>query len=149
MKLSKALSYWPLGVFATVGTGAVAAMVTAGTVAIATAPASAATPGSTASATVRSYNDGFTDAKLDDCQQGFSAACTWVHHAPAVPPWLHVQPAPRRVARDACGRWPQYGLGTDKRGQVVPGVLVWPVDSKGRQVSDGFVACESGKVAMP
>jgi hypothetical protein len=27
---------------------------------------------------VTSFNDGFTDAKRDDCQQGYQAACQWL-----------------------------------------------------------------------
>ncbi|MFJ5066497.1 hypothetical protein ACIQC7_08780 [Kitasatospora sp. NPDC088556] len=30
-------------------------------------------------ASVFSFNDGFSDAKWDDCQQGFAAACDWLH----------------------------------------------------------------------
>lgn len=66
-----------------------------------------------------------------------------------VPAWLHAEPAPRWVALDACGRWPQFGLGKGRRGQVVAAAEVWPVNGKGRQTSDGFVACESGKVSLP
>ncbi|MFB7906381.1 hypothetical protein ACFC1T_08140 [Kitasatospora sp. NPDC056076] len=28
---------------------------------------------------VFSFNDGFRDAKWDDCQQGYAAACDWLH----------------------------------------------------------------------
>lgn len=35
-----------------------------------------AAPGSTTS--VSSFNDGFSDSKADDCQQGFAAACAWL-----------------------------------------------------------------------
>jgi len=70
-------------------------------------------------------------------------------HSVQVPSWLHVQAAPRAVALESCGRWPQFGLGKGKRGQVVPGVEEWPVNSRGRQTSDGFVACQSGKVVTP
>ena len=27
---------------------------------------------------VTAYNDGFSDAKADDCTQGFTAACDWL-----------------------------------------------------------------------
>jgi hypothetical protein len=102
--------------------------------------------------TVPAFNDGFSDAKLDDCEQGFQSACAWLHHAPAghtvkVPAWLHMIRAPRSVARDACGRWPQFGLGKDKRGQIVPGEEIWPAGPGWR--SDGIVFCASGFVAQP
>lgn len=118
--------------------------------AIATTPPVMASSAPRASATVATFNDGFADAKLDDCQQGFAPACAWLNHRkPAGVPWLHVQAAPRWVARDACGRWPQYGLGKDMRGQVVPGAEVWPLNEHGQQVTDGVVICRSGKVAGP
>lgn len=60
-----------------------------------------------------------------------------------LPRWFHAMPAPRYVALDACGRWPQYGLGNDKRGQVVPGVEVWAPHT------DGAVYCASGHVSTP
>ena len=28
--------------------------------------------------TVGSFNDGFSDSKLDDCQQGYLEACKWL-----------------------------------------------------------------------
>jgi hypothetical protein len=28
--------------------------------------------------TVSDFNDGFRDAKVDDCEQGFKAACDWL-----------------------------------------------------------------------
>lgn len=28
---------------------------------------------------VSSFNDGWATSKQDDCQQGFTAACTWLH----------------------------------------------------------------------
>lgn len=28
--------------------------------------------------TVRDFNSGFSDSKLDDCQQGSAYACTWL-----------------------------------------------------------------------
>jgi hypothetical protein len=31
-----------------------------------------------ASSSVSSFNDGFSDSKADDCQQGFAAACAWL-----------------------------------------------------------------------
>ena len=27
---------------------------------------------------VAQFNEGFSDSKLDDCQQGFSSACEWL-----------------------------------------------------------------------
>lgn len=29
---------------------------------------------------VESFNDGFSDSKLDDCQQGSQPACEWLQH---------------------------------------------------------------------
>jgi len=52
-------------------------------------------------------------------------------------------PAPKRVALDACGRWPKYGLGENKKGQIVPGVEVWAPNT------DGAVYCQSGHVSLP
>lgn len=37
-----------------------------------------ATPAATSSSTVTTYNDGWVDAKRDDCEQGFQAACKWL-----------------------------------------------------------------------
>ncbi|MFF9644750.1 hypothetical protein [Kitasatospora aureofaciens] len=31
-----------------------------------------------AAAAVTDFNDGFSDSKADDCQQGFAAACQWL-----------------------------------------------------------------------
>jgi hypothetical protein len=45
LKLSQVRAYWPLALFAVAGTGTVAAMATAGIVAVTTTPASAATSG--------------------------------------------------------------------------------------------------------
>ncbi|MFJ9771848.1 hypothetical protein ACIRVF_11440 [Kitasatospora sp. NPDC101157] len=33
----------------------------------------------TPSPSVGAFNDGFEDAKWDDCQQGYAAACDWLH----------------------------------------------------------------------
>ena len=53
--------------------------------AIATTPPVMASSAPRASVTVATFNDGFADAKLDDCQQGFAPACAWLKHArPAV-----------------------------------------------------------------
>jgi uncharacterized membrane protein len=30
--------------------------------------------------TVRDFNNGFSDSKLDDCQQGSASACAWLQH---------------------------------------------------------------------
>jgi hypothetical protein len=29
---------------------------------------------------VSGFNQGFSDSKLDDCQQGFQPACEWLQH---------------------------------------------------------------------
>jgi hypothetical protein len=34
---------------------------------------------------VATFNDGFADAKQDDCEQGFKAACEWVMQANDIP----------------------------------------------------------------
>jgi hypothetical protein len=87
--------------------------------------------------TVRDFNDGWLDAKSDD---------VWLlQHGqlPGMPKWFHVVRAPNRVALDACGRWPKYGLGENKKGQIVPGVEVSAPNT------DGAVYCESGHVSTP
>jgi hypothetical protein len=83
---------------------------------------------------VTSYNDGFTDAKKDDCEQGFQPACAWLHHKsrPLLPAWFHAIRAPRGVARDACGR-------------DVGAVEIWSAAS----TDGGAVLCQSGRVALP
>lgn len=35
--------------------------------------------GSSDSATVATFNDGFATSKQDDCEQGFAPACAWLH----------------------------------------------------------------------
>lgn len=32
-----------------------------------------------ATSQVTSFNDGFSDSKADDCQQGFASACAWMN----------------------------------------------------------------------
>ena len=82
-----------------------------------------------AGATVRTFNDGFTDAKRDDCQQGFQPACRWLRTvnvaetSSSLPPWFRALTAPRKTARDACG--------ASQRGAVE----VWAPRA------DGFVVC--------
>jgi hypothetical protein len=36
-------------------------------------------PVSHTSQVVQTFNDGFTEGKTDDCQQGFQPACNWLH----------------------------------------------------------------------
>lgn len=92
---------------------------------------------------------------------GAAIATTPPAHASLVPPsashsitaprWLHVQRAPARVTRDACGTWPKFGLGTgkDMRGKPIPGVYVTEVNERGQQITDGAVVCEDGTVSLP
>jgi hypothetical protein len=93
------------------------------------------------SAVVTHFNDGFATAKQDDCEQGFKPACEWLAETHTAPSWVHVQPAPKWVARSMCGHW--------KTGGVVPGVEVWAVNAKGVQSTDGVGYCKNGKVSSP
>lgn len=78
-------------------------------------------------ATATAFNDGFRDA----------------------PAWLRIVPVSQHEARDACGLWPQHGMGQGKRGQVVPGVEVFTVNRHGVPVGDGDVHCQSDRIARP
>jgi hypothetical protein len=42
-------------------------------------------PERTPSTVTVTFNDGFADAKQDDCEQGFEAACQWVMVANDIP----------------------------------------------------------------
>lgn len=41
-------------------------------------PSAPGAPASATDVTVSSFNDGFSDSKADDCEQGFAAACAWL-----------------------------------------------------------------------
>jgi hypothetical protein len=78
----------------------------AGIAGVALTPAQPANASGTASvsATVRDYNDGWIDAKRDDCQQGSAAACSWLAAGTDrdLPVWFRAWHTPRRVHGHGC-----------------------------------------------
>jgi hypothetical protein len=92
--------------------------------------------------TVRDFNDGFTTAKQDDCQQGAVVACEWLsatnpaaatavaHHSLLpLPPGFHWVRASRSATRQECGR---------RRGLTA--IEVW-----GGSGDTGVLVCSNGK----
>ena len=76
-----------------------------------------------AGATVRTFNDGFTDAKRDDCQQGFQPACRWlrtvnvaehVTQPPRVVPCAHSATQDRAGCVRRLTAWRRPGLGSPR-----------------------------------